>query len=101
MAIRLGLIDNSVQGWFKLVDPDTGEVLQDDAGNDIKIRGKKNLKPYFKEHKDLWKRLYDKVYELISKKNDSSIIAFEQMLQVENANKFDDINLNDTALEVL
>lgn len=101
VAIRLGLIDNSVQGWFKLVDPDTGEVLQDDAGNDIKIRGKKNLKPYFKEHKDLWKRLYDKVYELISKKNDPSIIAFEQMLQVENANKFDDINLNDTALEVL
>ena len=56
----------------------------DEEGNEVKIRGKKNLKPYFEEHKDIWKKLYDKVYELISKKEDPHIIAFEEMLGIEN-----------------
>ena len=101
VAIHLGLIDNSVQGSFKLIDPTTGELICDDNGDPIKIRGKKNLKPYFKEHRDIWRQLYDKVYELISKKDDPNIIAFEQMLKQENFNKFTDIDLNDTMIEQL
>lgn len=50
VAINLGLIDDSVQGSFKLINPETGEILTDDEGNELKIRGKKNLKPYFEEH---------------------------------------------------
>ena len=70
------------------MDPDTGEVVCDENGNEIKIRGKKNIKPYFQEHPEQWKRLYDKVYEKLSHKDDPSIVAFEKMLDIDLAEKF-------------
>lgn len=82
VAIQLGLIDDSVQGSFRLIDLDTGEVLKDEEGNDIKIRGKKNLKPYFEEHPQMWKSLYDKVYEKISVKENPSVKSFEELLNI-------------------
>lgn len=82
-SIYFGLIDNSTQGMFKLIDPDTGEILKDDEGNELKIRGKKNIKPYFEERPELFKRLYDKCYEVLSKKEDSNIIAFEKLLNID------------------
>ena len=88
VATYLGLIDNSVQGTFKIIDVDTGELMLDAEGNEIKIRGKKNVKPYFQEHPDLWKKLYDKVYEKISQKDDPSIKSFEAMLDIDLADKF-------------
>lgn len=81
-ALYFGLIDNSVQGSFRLINPDTGEILKDDEGNELKIRGKKNIKPYFEEHPQFFKQLYDKCYEVLSKKEDSNIIAFEKLLNV-------------------
>lgn len=83
VATYFGLIDNSVQGTFKLLDPTTGEVLTDSKGAEIKIRGKKNIKPYFMEHTDVFKRLYNKCYELLSKRDDSNIVAFENLLGVD------------------
>lgn len=80
-AIHFGLIDNSTQGYFKLIDPETGELMCDENGAEIKIRGKKNVKPYFEENKVLWKKVYDKVYEKLSQKNDPNIKAFEEMLE--------------------
>lgn len=80
VATYFGLIDNSVQGTFRLIDVDTGEPLLDADGNEIKIRGKKNLKPYFEAHLDVWRKLYDKVYEMLSKKDDPNIVPFERML---------------------
>ena len=79
VATYVGLIDNSVQGTFKFVDKN---------GNEIKIRGKKNLKPYFEEHLDEYKNLYDKVYEIISKKEDPNIISFEKMLNLNLQERF-------------
>ena len=79
-ALHFGLIDNSVQGTFKIIDPDTGEVKLDADGKEIKIRGKKNVTAYFEEHKDEWKILYDKVYELIRQKESPYIKSFEEML---------------------
>ena len=79
-ALHFGLIDNSVQGTFKIIDPDTGEVKLDADGKEIKIRGKKNVTTYFEEHKDEWKQLYDKVYELIRQKESPYIKSFEEML---------------------
>ena len=83
VAIYFGLIDNSSQGWFKIVDVDTGELLKDSEGNEIKIRGRKNVKPYFENHVDEWKKLYNKVYEMISKKDDPNIVAFEKLLNID------------------
>lgn len=97
MAVYFGMIDNSVQGTFKIIDIDTGEIMLDENGNEIKIRGKKNLKPYFLEHKEQWKKLYDKVYEKLKEKDDPNIVAFEQMM---NINVHEELGLNEnTALE--
>ena len=83
LAINIGLIDNSTQGSFKLIDPETGEILHDESGEELKIRGKKNLKPYFEFHPEEWKKLYDKVYEKISIKDDATIKSFEELLNVD------------------
>jgi len=79
-ALHFGLIDNSTQGTFKLLDPITKEVMKDSDGNDIKIRGKKNVTTYFNEHPDQWKVLYDAVYDKIKQKEDPYIKSFEQLL---------------------
>lgn len=82
LSVMLGLIDNSTIGTFKLIDPETGEVLQDEEGKDLKIRGSKNLRPYFEEHQDLWKKLYDRCYEIMTVKDDPYIKSFEEMLHI-------------------
>lgn len=83
VAINLGLIAQINQMTFGVIDPDSGEILKDNEGNDLKIKGRKNLKPYFIEHKELWKNIYDKCYEKLAKKDDPSIIAFEKMLNLD------------------
>ena len=82
VATYFNLIDNPVPGTFYVKDPDTGEIMLDSEGNQVKIRGKKNLKPYFEEHLDIWHKLYDKVYEKLAQKDDPNIVSFEKMLQV-------------------
>lgn len=81
-AIYFNLIDNQTQGWFKIIDLETGEIMTDAEGNLVKIKGKRNVKPYFKEHPELWKKLYDAVYEKLSKKEEAGIVAFEKMLGI-------------------
>ena len=83
-ALHFGLIDNSVQGTFKIIDPETGDIKLDSEGNEIKIRGRKNVTDYFNEHLDEWHDLYDAVYEKIKLKDDPYIKSFEAMLN-ENA----------------
>lgn len=95
VATYLGYIDNSVQGSFKLIDPETGEIMRDADGNEIKIRGKKNLKPYFEEHMDQWKKLYDIVYEKLKQKSDPYTKSFEEMLGIDVSERFGiDMNSN-------
>lgn len=80
VALHFGFIDNSTQGTFKLIDPDTGELLHDEEGNEIKIRGKANLTKYFNEHLDEWRKLYDRIYEKIRQKECPYVKSFEEML---------------------
>ena len=82
VALHFGFIDNSVQGTYKLVNPDTGELLKDGEGNEIKIRGKKNLTTYFREHPEQCKRLYDMCYEKLTIKEDPYIKSFEELLDI-------------------
>lgn len=96
VATHFGFIQEPAQGSFTLIDPVSGEAICDNDGKPVKIRGKKNLKPYFEEHLDLWHRLYDKIYEKITVKEDPHAIAFAKMLETElKATTFKDINLNE------
>lgn len=95
VATHFGFIDNSVQGTFKIIDIDTGMPMLDENGAEIKIRGKKNVKPYFQDHPEQWKKLYDAVYEKISQKDDPNILSFEAMLGVDLGEKFG-VNPNET-----
>jgi len=76
------IIREPSKGWFVVVDPDTGEALTD------KIHGINNIAPFFKEHVDIWKKVYDKVYEKLSIKDDPNIVSFEKMLGVNVSEAF-------------
>lgn len=83
VATHLGFIDNSSQGYFKFVDPETLEPLEDENGEPIKIRGKKNVVTYLRAHPTEWRKLYDKCYEKLVLKEDPHIKAFEEMLNID------------------
>lgn len=91
VATVLGLIDNSTQGTFKFVDPDTGEYITDENGELVKVRGKKNVKPYLLEHPDFFKRLYDKVYEISARKEDTNVKSFEELLNIDVSDEIEEI----------
>ena len=99
LATHFGFIDNSVQGSFKLVNPDTGELMLDENGEHIKIRGKKNLVLYFRDHTVECKKLYDMVYEKLSEKENPHIKSFEEMLEIDLSEKLgvdlDKVNLEE------
>ena len=80
LATYFGIIVSPASGSFQLTDPATGELICDETGVPVKIRGQKNIKPYFEEHLDLWRKVYDKVYELLSIKEDSNVVSYEKML---------------------
>ena len=94
VALHLGFIDNSTQGTFKLIDPETGELVCDKEGNPIKIRGRKNLKPYFEENLKEWKVLYNKIYEKLTQKEDDYMKTFNKMLQEDIQSKFTDYGVD-------
>ena len=92
------MIDNSVQGSFKLVDPDTGELLKDALGNEIKIRGKKNVYTYFQTNPIEARKLYDRCYSMLSKKDDPFIKSFETLLNIDVSEKLG-VDITTTNLE--
>jgi recombination protein RecA len=81
VATHFGFIDDKVQGSYIVMDPDTGEVI-------TKVRGRKNLKPYFLENKKIWNKLHKKVYNKLSAKDEPSISAFNKMLDNDIEKKF-------------
>jgi len=95
IATYFGFIDNSTQGSYKLLDPETEKPLLDETGNEIKIRGKKNLKPYFENNKDFWKKLYDKVYDKLSNKEDTNFTTFEKMFGINDIEEHLGINFSE------
>ena len=62
-----------------------------------KVRGKTNVKPYLEENPELWRKIYDKVYEKISAKNDPNIIAFERLMNATNA--FEELDFSSNLIE--
>lgn len=83
VATHFGYIQNPAQGSFTVVDPETGEVMKDQDGKDIKIRGKKNLVEYFRNNLDIWKKIYDLCEDKLKQKEDPFIKSFEEMLNID------------------
>ena len=54
--------------------------IRDDEGNEIKIRGKKNVYTYFQTHPVEARKLYDRCYDRLRQKEDPFILAFSEML---------------------
>lgn len=88
MAVYFGLIDRLTQTTYAIIDPDTGEVMLDSEGKELKIVGRKNLKPYFENNLSLYRKIYDKVYEYIGRKEDPNIVSFEKMLNINIQEEF-------------
>lgn len=64
VALKYGLILQA-GAWFTLVDTETGEVMEDEEGEIIKIQGKPNVIEYLKENQMIYTELYDKIMSLI------------------------------------
>ena len=85
VAIHLNLISQINQMTFGIMG-ENGEVIQS-------IKGKKNIKPYFEEHLDAWHKLYDTIYEKLTKKDDPYVLAFTKMLESHIQEHFEGIDL--------
>jgi len=51
--------------WYRIIDPDTGEILQDSDGEEYKYQGKANLRQALKENEDVFQMVSDRVNEKI------------------------------------
>lgn len=60
VMLQLGyIIQNG--SYFTLCDPETGEVLTDPEGKEIKVQGRVNLYSYFKENEEVYDMLVQKI----------------------------------------
>ena len=89
VATHFGMIEKT-GGWYSFIDLNTGAYLSDANGKQIKLNGANNVKKYFNEHLDFWKKIYDAVYEKLSIKDDPNIISFEKMLGLDVAKEFNE-----------
>lgn len=53
--------------WYRLIDPDTGEILTDDDGEQLKFHGKTKLRAKLEEDEELYKMIKDHVNKRVSK----------------------------------
>lgn len=88
MGIYFGLINQINQTTYNIINPDTGEIILNSEGKEIKIVGRKNIKTYFENNLPLYRKLYDKVYEYINRKEDPNIVSFEKMLNIDIQKEF-------------
>lgn len=84
LAVRpdFNIIQEPSKGYFIIVDPDSGETLTN------KIHGSANVVKYLKDNVNIWRKIYDKVYEKLSVKDDPNIVSFEKMLGINVGESF-------------
>lgn len=58
VAIRLGVIVKS-GGWFSFCDVETGEIITDETGKEIKIQGQANVNQYLYDNEDFHQEIVD------------------------------------------
>ena len=65
VALKYGIIQQS-GAWFSIIDIETGEIMEDDTGELIKLQGKPNVIEYLKENEYLFTEIYNKIKSLIN-----------------------------------
>lgn len=65
VAMKYGIIQQS-GAWFSIIDIETGEIMEDDTGELIKLQGKSNVIEYLKENEYLFTEIYNKINSLIN-----------------------------------
>ena len=94
--IILAPVTSKITQLMDKADED-GNPLLDENGDPIKIRGKKNVVTYFREHPAEWKRLYDMCYDKLKQKEDPFTKSFEEMLGIDLNEKLGVNNFEDLA----
>jgi recombination protein RecA len=65
VALKYGIIQQA-GSWFNFVDIDTGEIISDDEGEDIKLQGKPNVIEYLKDNQHLLEEITNKINSKIN-----------------------------------
>jgi len=65
VALKYGIIQQA-GAWFSIIDIETGEIMEDDTGELIKLQGKPNVIEYLKENEYLFTEIYNKINSLIN-----------------------------------
>ena len=65
VAIEYGFV-NKTGAWFSIVDPDTGEILEDENGDDLKFQGKSKIVQRLRDDDQVFDDLMTNVHEAIS-----------------------------------
>lgn len=64
MAIKFNIIGQK-GSWFYLMTPETGEIQQNEKGEDLKFQGKPGLLEHLREDKVLFAEIYDAVQTML------------------------------------
>ena len=65
VAIEYGFVAKT-GAWFSILDPDTGELLQDSEGEDLKFQGKAKIVQRLREDDEVFDNLMSVVHEAIT-----------------------------------
>lgn len=63
VALKYGII-NQAGAWFTFIDLDTGEIISDDEGEQIKLQGKPNLIEYLEDNQFILEEINNKIKSL-------------------------------------
>ena len=56
LALKEGIIKQA-GAWFTFIDPETGEMICDEEGSEVKVQGMKNLPEYLTENAELYEKI--------------------------------------------
>ena len=85
MAVDLGVIDKA-GAWFKIVNPDTGELLTYEDGEIIKFQGQANLMAFLRENEQVFNYINEYVTSKIAGTDKLAVDAETDRKAIEEAN---------------
>ena len=80
IAKLFNIITDPSQSYYQISFPDTGEVLTDKT-----IHGAVALREFLENNPDVWRKVYDKVYEMMEDTESTNVATFESLLNLTTA----------------